>query len=56
MNSPDDLVIPGKPLESYLVVLGPDARRPMPQKILVLVILGEELKCIKEWIQNGAID
>ena len=57
-RSPDDLVVPGDPDNSYLVILvSPGARKPMPPPESGMSPLSpDELNVLKEWIKNGAKD
>ncbi|MBY0518139.1 MAG: c-type cytochrome [Bacteriovoracaceae bacterium] len=56
LNSPYDLVVPGDPDESgIMIVLEPGARKFMPPKDSgISPITEEEKNAIKVWIQNGA--
>lgn len=58
INSPLELVIPGNPEESGLVLaVLPDARKIMPPKKSGMANLKpEEIEIIKQWIANGAKD
>lgn len=57
LTSPDDLVLPGDPDNSYLaIVISPGARRPMPPPRSGLTLTNDEVNVIKEWIKNGAKD
>ncbi|MBC7538668.1 MAG: hypothetical protein H7281_07595 [Bacteriovorax sp.] len=58
INSPLDLVLPGNPDESGLVLaILPTARKIMPPKKTGIVFLNpSEIEMIKEWIANGAKD
>lgn len=58
ISSPLELVIPGNPDESGLVLaVLPDARKIMPPKKSGMVNLKpEEIEIIKQWIANGAKD
>ena len=57
LTSPDDLVLPGDPANSYLaIVITPGARRQMPPVSSGLTLTNNEINVIKEWIKNGAKD
>ena len=58
INSPLELVIPGNPDESGLVLsVLPDARKIMPpKKSGISYLKPEEIEIIKQWIANGAKD
>ncbi|MBC7539423.1 MAG: hypothetical protein H7281_11425 [Bacteriovorax sp.] len=58
INSPLEIVIPGNPDESDLIlVVSPDARKIMPPKKSGMASLKpEEIETIKQWIANGAKD
>jgi uncharacterized membrane protein len=58
INSPLDIVLPGNPDESDLVlVVLPTARKIMPPKKSGITSLKpEEIEIIKQWIANGATD
>ena len=56
LNSPLDIVLPGNPDESGLIlVLQEDARKPMPPPSSgISRVKPEEVEVIKQWILNGA--
>lgn len=58
INSPLDIVLPGNPDESGLVLsVLPDARKIMPPKKSGIANLkASEIEIIKQWIENGAKD
>lgn len=58
LNSPYELVIPGNPAESGIVlVLRPGARKPMPPPDSgISPVSQRELGIIEEWIRQGAND
>ncbi|MDD4975891.1 MAG: hypothetical protein PHY93_16155 [Bacteriovorax sp.] len=58
INSPLDLVLPGNPDESGLVLaVLPTARKIMPpKKSGIANLLPSEIEIIKQWIANGAKD
>ncbi len=58
IDSPYDIVLPGNPEESGLVlVLQPDANKKMPPPSSgISPVKSEEIHVIEEWIRNGAKD
>ncbi len=58
INSPLDLVVPGNPDDSGLILsVLPNARKIMPPKKTGIEFLKpEEIEVVKQWIENGAKD
>lgn len=58
INSPLEIVIPGNPEESGLIIsVSPNARKLMPPKSSgIAPVKQEEIEIIKQWIENGAKD
>jgi len=56
VDSPDQIVVPGSPDDSALMIaLEPCARKPMPPPdSRVAPLTREEIQIIEEWIRTGA--